>query len=82
MDEKECSVVRRLDADKTILHLSTANRRLLIAFICTIVFVVVGFVSTIIIFTKANTAREAKILDLMAHLHGVEVTDGLQQGTD
>ena len=82
MEEKECSMIRRIDADKTQLHLSTANRRLLIAFIVSMVCVVVGFVLAIQIFTEANTKREAKILELMAHLHGVELTDGLQQGTD
>lgn len=82
MEGKECSMVRRIDADKTVLHLSTSNRRLVIVFIVTVAFIVIGFVSTILIFTNANTKREEKILDLMAHLHGVEVTDGLLERTD
>lgn len=79
--DKECSMVRRMDADKTTLHLSTANKRLFIAFMLTLLIVVSGFVAAIKIFTDANTVREAKILDMMVHLHGAEVTDGLYEGT-
>lgn len=82
MDGKECSMIKRMDADKTVLHLSTANRRLFVAFMVVVTIIVVGFVTAIQIFTEANTKREAKILEMMAHLHGVEVTDGLLKGSD
>ena len=82
MEENGCKMVRQIDAEKTALHFLTVNRRLVILFACTVVAIVVGFLSAIIIFTNANTKREAKILDLMAHLHGVEVTDGLYEGSN
>ena len=82
MPEKECAMVKRMDAEKTVLHLSTSNKRLAILFFCTVLALVIGFVSAILIFTNANTKREENILNMMARLHGVEVTDGIQQGTN
>ena len=54
-----------ISADKAILHLTFAGRRLLIAF----VVMCVAFVAAIVFFTEANTRREQNILEMFSKLH-------------
>lgn len=53
-NQKECSVVSRFEADKTILHLNFVNRRMLI----TVISVIIGFIIYASIFVVGYTIRE------------------------
>ena len=61
-------------ADKAIMHLNWANRRMLIA----LIIVCVTFIITICVFVKGYTEREKNWLDTIGRLTP-EVTDGIQQ---
>lgn len=54
-----------IPADKAMLHLTMAARRMFIACIV----MCIAFIAAIVIFTQANTARERNILDMMVKLH-------------
>lgn len=56
---------KTIDADKAILHLTFAGRRLLIAF----VVMCIAFVAAIVFFTEANTKREQNILEMFAKMY-------------
>ena len=79
MDEEKCGKVSRVEADKAILHLNFANRRMLIALI-TVCFT---FIVTIIVFVAGYTAREKNWLNTLMHMNktpGItEVADGTGQ---
>lgn len=56
---------RTIDADKAMLHLTYAGRRLLIAFVA----MCIAFVAAIVFFTEANTKREQNILDMVVKMY-------------
>lgn len=68
---------KTIDADKAILHMTFAGRRLLIAHIVTCI----AFIIAIVFFTTQNTMREQQILDLITRLHCQQVTAEVQNGT-
>lgn len=71
-------------AETTFMHLSWANRRLLIALIC----VCVTFIITILVFVLGYTEREKNWLNTIAGMQGrktpavTEVAHGIQQQPD
>ena len=67
---------KTIDADKAILHMTFAGRRLLIAHIVTCI----AFIIAIVFFTTQNTAREQQILDLITRLHCQQVVAEVQNG--
>jgi len=67
---------KTIDADKAILHLTFAGRRLLIAHIVTCI----AFIFAIIFFTTQNTQREEQIINLITRLHCAEVVAEVQNG--
>lgn len=71
---------KTIDADKALLHLTFAGRRLLIAHVITCL----AFIIAIVFFTTQNTQREQQIIDLITKLHCTdavtEVVDGTGQG--
>lgn len=81
MEEKDCPVVNRFEADKAIMHLNFANRRMLIA----LIIVCITFIVTIIVFVNGYTAREKNWLDTIANMNRTpvtEVSDGVEQDTN
>ena len=52
-NKPECGLVSRYEADKAIMHLNFANRRMLIA----LIVVCITFIATIIVFVTGYTAR-------------------------
>lgn len=68
---------KTIDADKAILHLTFAGRRLLIAHIVTCI----AFIIAIVFFTTQNTQREQQIIELISRLHCSEVVAEVQNGT-
>ena len=68
---------KTIDADKAILHMTFAGRRLLIAHVVTCI----AFIIAIVFFTTQNTMREQQILDLITRLHCTQVTAEVQDGT-
>lgn len=65
---------KTIDADKAILHLTFAGRRLLIAHVITCI----AFIIAIVFFTTQNTQREQQIIDLITKLHcGEQITEVL-----
>lgn len=77
-EKQECGMVSRFEADKAIMHLNFANRRMLIA----LVTVCLTFIITIIVFVTGYTAREKNWLDTIINMKTpvTEVADG--QKTD
>ena len=73
MEEKNntCGLVSRYEADKAIMHLNFANRRMLIA----LVTVCVTFIITIIVFVTGYTAREKNWLDTLTNMNKTPVTE-------
>ena len=57
-DKKECGLVSRFEADKAIMHLNFANRRMLIAIITVCVTAIIISIGSILIFVQSYTARE------------------------
>ena len=68
---------KTIDADKAILHLTFAGRRLLIAHIVTCI----AFIIAIVFFTTQNTQREEQIINLITNLHCADVVAEVQNGT-
>ena len=56
---------KTIDADKALLHMTFAGRRLLIAHVISCL----AFIIAIVFFTTQNTQREQQIIDLIASLH-------------
>ena len=67
---------KTIDADKALLHMTFAGRRLLIAHIVTCI----AFIVAIVYFTTQNTQREQQIIDLITRLHCSEVIAEVQNG--
>ena len=70
-EKQECGMVSRFEADKAIMHLNFANRRMLIALFT----VCVTFIITIIVFVTGYTAREKNWLDTIANMNKTPVTE-------
>ena len=68
---------KTIDADKAILHMTFAGRRLLIAHIVTCI----AFIIAIMYFTTQNTQRENQIINLITNLHCAEIVAEVQNGT-
>ena len=65
---------KTIDADKALLHMTFAGRRLLIAHVITCI----AFIIAIVFFTTQNTQREQQIIDLITKLHcGEQITEVL-----
>lgn len=79
MDEKKEAVpmIPLHQAETTFMHLTWANRRMLIALIC----VCMTFIITILVFVLGYTEREKNWLDTIGRLTP-GVTDGIQQQPD
>lgn len=79
MDEKKEAVpmIPLHQAETTFMHLTWANRRMLIALIC----VCMTFIITILVFVMGYTEREKNWLDTIGRLTP-GVTDGIQQQPD
>ena len=71
---EETPMIPQHQAETTFMHLSWANRRMLIALIC----VCATFIVTILVFVHGYTEREKNWLDTIGRLKP-EVTDGIQQ---
>ena len=69
---------KTIDADKALLHMTFAGRRLLIAHVITCL----AFIIAIVFFTTQNTQREQQIIDLIASLHTCEQVAEVQDGTE
>ena len=67
---------KTIDADKAILHLTFAGRRLLIAHIVTCI----AFIIAIVFFTTQNTQREQQIIELITKLHCTDAITEVQNG--
>jgi len=77
MTEKNDSpMIPLIQAEKTILHMSHANRRMLTALIC----VCVTFILTIIIFVVGYTVREENWLKTIIQMQSPAMTE-VQNGT-
>ena len=74
--------INKIDADKAILHMNFANKRMLIALIT----VCVTFIVTIIVFVCGYTVREKNWLDTLMNMNktpGItEVANGDSQKTN
>ena len=68
---------KMIDADKAILHLTFAGRRLLIAHIVSCI----AFIIAIMYFTTQNTQRENQMLNLITTLQCAEIVAEVQNGT-
>ena len=76
--ERAASCIPFFAHENTIMHLSIANKRLLIA----LIVVCVTFISTIVIFVHGYTVREKNWLDTLSHINtpAVEVeADGVYE---
>ncbi len=76
-EAKETPMIPQHQAETTFMHLSWANRRMLIALIC----VCATFIATIIIFVNGYTTRERNwqetIKTMWQTSPNAEVTDGI-----
>lgn len=68
---------KTIDADKALLHMTFAGRRLLIAHVITCI----AFIIAIVFFTTQNTQREQQIIELISRLHTCEAVTEVQNGT-
>ena len=68
---------KTIDADKALLHLTFAGRRLLIAHVITCL----AFIIAIVFFTTQNTQREQQIIDLITKLHCTDAVTEVVDGT-
>ena len=68
---------KTIDADKALLHMTFAGRRLLIAHVITCL----AFIIAIVFFTTQNTQREQQIIELISSLHTCEAVTEVQNGT-
>lgn len=75
--DNEVQMIPRFQAETTFMHLSWANRRMLIA----LVTVCVTFIITILVFVHGYTEREKNWLETIGRLRP-EVSDGIQQQPD
>lgn len=80
MNEKkdELQTIPLIQAEKTIMHMNFANKRMLIALIT----VCVTFIITIVVFVVGYTIREKNWLNTILNMRApavTEVQDGMQQ---
>lgn len=75
--ENDVPMIPKYQAETTFMHLSWANRRMLIA----LVTVCMTFIVTILVFVHGYTEREKNWLDTIGRLRP-GVTDGIQQQPD
>ena len=78
MNDKEEKTIPLIQAEKTIMHMGFANRRMLIALIT----VCVTFIITIVVFVVGYTIREKNWLNTILNMRApavTEVQDGMQQ---
>ena len=68
---------KTIDADKALLHMTFAGRRLLIAHVITCL----AFIIAIVFFTTQNTQREQQIIDLISRLHTCESVTEVLNGS-
>ena len=68
---------KTIDADKALLHMTFAGRRLLIAHVITCL----AFIIAIVFLTTQNTQREQQIIELITRLHTCEAVAEVQNGT-
>ena len=74
-NKNDVQMIPLYQAETTFMHLSWANRRMLIALIC----VCVTFIITILVFVMGYTERETNWLDTIAGMYRPEVTDGIHE---
>ena len=83
-NKPECGLVSRYEADKAIMHLNFANRRMLIAIITVCITAIIISIGSILIFVNSYTAREKNwqetFRELVYRTPITEVSDG--QKTD
>lgn len=70
-DSYEDYTVNRFEHDKTVMHMSWANRRMLIALIT----VCVTFIITIIVFVSGYTQREKNWLDTLGRIQRQQIVE-------
>ena len=75
-EKNDTPMIPLIQAEKTILHMSHANRRMLTALIC----VCVTFILTIIIFVVGYTVREENWLKTILQMQSPAMTE-VQNGT-
>lgn len=78
-DKNDTPMIPLIQAEKTIMHMNFANKRMLIALIT----VCVTFIITIIVFVVGYTVREKNWLNTIINMQTpavTEVQDGSQQG--
>lgn len=75
-EKNDTPMIPLIQAEKTILHMSHANRRMLNALIC----VCVTFILTIIIFVVGYTVREENWLRTIIEMQSPAMTE-VQNGT-
>ena len=78
-DQNDMPTIPLIQAEKTIMHMNFANKRMLIALIT----VCVTFIITIIVFVVGYTVREKNWLNTIINMKTpaiTEVQDGSQQG--
>ena len=78
-DQNDMQTIPLIQAEKTIMHMNFANRRMLIALIT----VCVTFIITIVVFVVGYTIREKNWLNTIINMRTpamTEVQDGNQQG--
>lgn len=78
-DQNDVQMIPLIQAEKTIMHMNFANRRMLIALIT----VCVTFIITIVVFVVGYTIREKNWLNTIINMRTpamTEVQDGNQQG--
>lgn len=80
--ENDVPMIPKYQAETTFMHLSWANRRMLIALLA----VCLTFIITIVVFVGGYTRREKNwqetIKSLWEYSQNAEVTDGIQQQSD
>ena len=76
-ENEDIPMIPQHQAETTFMHLSWANRRMLIALIC----VCATFIATIIIFVQGYTTRERNWQETIKSMwtSQTEVEDGIQQ---
>ena len=77
-DNKQPANIPFFAHENTMMHMSTANKRLLIALLS----VCITFILTIIIFVVGYTVREKNWLDTLTRLQVTEVQDGVHEQPD
>ena len=76
MNENGEKMIPMIQAEKTIMHMNFANRRMLIALIT----VCVTFIITIVVFVVGYTVREKNWLNTIINMQASAVTE-VQNGT-